>query len=85
LLIEAAESGRLRGQSSDDATNNKFEMDSVQAAIMQLAERDQSIITLRFFSELPYEDIGHILKISSGAARSAASRALDKIRKVVGR
>jgi len=85
LLIEAAESGRLPGKSSDDATSSKFEMDSVQAAIMRLAERDQIIITLRFFSELPYEDIGHILKISSGAARTAASRALDKIRKEVGR
>ena len=59
-------------------------MDAVQAAIMRLDERDQAIITLRFFSELPYEDIGHILKISSGAARTAASRALDKIRTDVG-
>ena len=60
-------------------------MDPVQAVIMQLPERDQTIITLRFFSELPYEDIGHILNISSGAARTAASRALDKIRNEIGR
>lgn len=84
LLIEAAESGRLRGKTSDDASRRMFEMDSLQAAIMQLPERDQTIITLRFFSELPYEDIGRILNISSGAARTAASRALDKIRNEIG-
>ncbi len=79
LLIEAAESGRLRGKTNDDASRCMIEMDSVQAAIMRLPERDQTIITLRFFSELPYEDIGHILNISSGAARSSSSRALVKI------
>ena len=84
LLIEAAESGRLNTTTEDDSSSFSFEMDAVQAAIMRLDERDQAIITLRFFSELPYEDIGHILKISSGAARTAASRALDKIRTDVG-
>ena len=85
LLIEAAESGRLHNQLSDEASSSTFNMDSVQAAIMRLEQRDQAIITLRFFSELPYEDVGHILNISSGAARTAASRALDKIRTEVGR
>ena len=84
LLIEAAESGRLRGTTKTDATSCAVEMDSVQTAIMQLPERDQTIIALRFFSELPYEDIGHILNISSGAARTAASRALDKVRTEIG-
>jgi RNA polymerase sigma factor (sigma-70 family) len=59
-------------------------MDSVQAALLRLPERERNIVTLRFFSELPYEDIGQILNISSGAARTAASRALDKIRSEVG-
>jgi RNA polymerase sigma-70 factor (ECF subfamily) len=84
LLIEAAESGRLHSNANDDAPTSTFEMDSVQAAIMRLTDRDQTIITLRFFSELSYEDISHILNISSGAARTAASRALVKIRNEVG-
>lgn len=85
LLIEAAESGQLYNKASgEEVSDFAFEMDSVQAAIMRLEERDQSIITLRFFAELPYEDIGQILSISSGAARTAASRALDKIRAEVG-
>ncbi len=84
LLFEAAESGRLRGKTTNDAASCLVEMDVVQAAISQLPERDQTIIALRFFSELPYEDIGHILNISSGAARTAASRALDKIKNEIG-
>ena len=85
LLIAAVESGRLNTTTTNNPSIFSFDMDSVQAAIMRLEERDQAIITLRFFSELPYEDIGHILKISSGAARTAASRALEKIRTEVGR
>jgi RNA polymerase sigma factor (sigma-70 family) len=52
----------------------------MQAAIMRLNERDQTTITLRFFAELPYEEIGRILEISAGAARTATSRALARIK-----
>jgi RNA polymerase sigma-70 factor (ECF subfamily) len=91
LLIDAAQSERLgssqrlSGETSDDSVNASFEIDCVQAAIMRLPERDQSIITLRYFSELPYEDIAHILDISAGAARTAAKRAIDRIRTEIGR
>jgi RNA polymerase sigma-70 factor (ECF subfamily) len=91
LLIDAAQSERLgssqrlSGETSDDAASASFEFDGVQAAILRLTERDQTIITLRYFSELPYEDIGHILNISAGAARTAATRAIDRIRTEIGR
>ncbi|NQT16485.1 MAG: sigma-70 family RNA polymerase sigma factor [Planctomycetes bacterium] len=85
LLIDAVQAGRLTGKTSGDSSSSALEADSVQAAIMRLPERDQTIITLRFFSELPYDDIGRILNISPGAARTAATRALDKIRKEIGR
>ena len=80
LLADAAHSGRLRGQASVEVVDPKFEGDALQEAIMRLSERAQAIITMRFFSELPYEDIGQILNISPGTVRTAASRALAQIR-----
>lgn len=85
ILVDAVQTGRLTRQTSDDSSSCTLESDSVQAAIMRLPERDQAIITMRFFSELPYDDIGRILDISPGAARTAATRALDRIRKDIGR
>ena len=83
LLIDAANSGRFSNQDSDDqsATNHS---DAVQAAIAKLEERAQAIVTMRYISELSYEDIGKVLNISPGAARTAASRALQSIRNHIG-
>jgi RNA polymerase sigma-70 factor (ECF subfamily) len=80
LLADAAHSGRLLGPTGAEVVDAKFEGDALQEAIMQLSERAQAIITMRFFSELPYEDIGQILNLSPGAVRTAASRALEQIR-----
>ena len=86
LLSEAATSGRIVAAESGSTSQDKIdELESVQAAIMRLPDRDQTIITLRFFSGLPYDDIGHILKLNVGAVRTAASRALEKLRTEVGR
>ena len=83
LLIDAANSGRFSNESSNEqsATDSS---DALQAAIMKLDDRAQAIVTMRYISELPYEDIGKILNISPGAARTAASRALESIRNHIG-
>lgn len=79
LLEQAARSGRLQAEPNQQP-DAEVDSDILQAALMQLSERAQTIITLRFFSELPYEDIGKILNTSAGAVRTAASRAIEKIR-----
>jgi RNA polymerase sigma-70 factor (ECF subfamily) len=84
LLVEAAESGRLPVKARDDAASAERDLGSVQAALLRLDERDRTIITLRFFSELPYEDVANILNITAGAARTAASRAIRRIRADIG-
>ena len=83
LLEEAARSGRLNSKSKPDsgiATELPVETDALQAAIRRLSEREQTIIASRYGSDLPYADIGKILGISAGACRTAASRAIEKIR-----
>lgn len=80
LSIEAAQSGRLRSEESDADADAEFDGSDLQVAITRLSERAQAVITMRFFSELSYEEIGKILKLSHGAVRTAASRALVEIR-----
>ncbi len=83
LLSDAAHAGRLLGPTGAEVVDATFEGDLLQEAITRLSERAQAIITMRFFSELPYEDIGHILNLSPGAVRTAASRALEQLRNAI--
>lgn len=80
LSDQAALSGRLVAPTNHTTEENQTD-DAVQVAILKLSQRAQAIITMRFYSELSYDDIGEILNISPGAARTAASRALDTIRR----
>jgi RNA polymerase sigma factor (sigma-70 family) len=49
-------------------------------AILELEPRDQTIVTLRFFADLPHDEIADIVGASAGAVRTALSRILDRLR-----
>jgi RNA polymerase sigma-70 factor (ECF subfamily) len=53
----------------------------VYQAIESLSERDQSILSLKFFGQQTYEEIADILEIEPRTARVALSRALGNLRK----
>ena len=52
----------------------------VYQAILELEEREQSIITLRFFPGMTHEDIAKVVETSPGAVRTALSRTLALLR-----
>jgi RNA polymerase sigma-70 factor (ECF subfamily) len=49
-------------------------------AILELDTRDQTILTLRFFADLPHHEIAAIVGASAGAVRTALSRILQRLR-----
>jgi RNA polymerase sigma-70 factor (sigma-E family) len=53
------------------------------AAVRQLPPRDQEVLLLRYWSELSEADIADTLGISRGTVKSTASRALDKLQKLL--
>ena len=53
------------------------------AAISRLSEREQRILTLRFWSGLSHQEIAAILDMSSGSVRTAQSRAIEKLKKIL--
>jgi RNA polymerase sigma factor (sigma-70 family) len=53
---------------------------AVYQAILEMEPREQTILTLRFFGDLPHEEIAAIVGANAGAVRTALSRSLDKLR-----
>ena len=84
LLEEAENAGQLRGHVCVEVIDRNIESDTLQAAVMKLNERAQSLIAMRFFSGLSCEAIALILNISVGTARTASSRAIEELRRELG-
>jgi RNA polymerase sigma factor (sigma-70 family) len=51
----------------------------VLAALARLPQRTREIVALRYFLDLPYEEIAAILGVSRGTVSSTISRALDRL------
>lgn len=79
LLEAAAREGRIR---VSDPARDPAELDwpRLYAALADLSERDQAIVTLRSFEAMPFERIATVLNIKPTAARVAYHRALEKLR-----
>lgn len=79
-LLEAA---ARNGQLNPGATSSEIDVldwPVVHAAIASLGEREQTIVSLRFFAGLSHDEIGDVIDASPGAVRTALSRALQNLR-----
>lgn len=87
LLAVAVRNGRL-GRDGPAAGGSIEEMlldwPAVYQALMELEERDQTIVTLRFFADLSHEEIGDVVQATPAAVRTALSRALSRLRERFG-
>lgn len=81
-LLEAAIRSQQRSESDLRAAEAHEILDwsAVYQAILALDERDQSIITLRFFAGLSHAEIAQVIKATPGAVRTALSRTLQGLR-----
>ena len=80
LMEEVA---RYRSASASDRTvteNLSLEWGEVFQRLMELEERDRTIISLRFFAEFTYEDIANVIDSTPGAVRTSLSRTLSRMR-----
>ncbi|MFI9590529.1 SigE family RNA polymerase sigma factor [Nonomuraea sp. NPDC052265] len=50
------------------------------AALQELPRRQRAVVVLRYYEDLPDQEIAEILGVSRGTVRSQAARALDKLR-----
>ncbi len=82
-LFEAAvQMGVVNAAVSAPLTNSDapVEWAEVYQALNELSDREQSVISLRFFGGLKHDQIADVLNVKTGTIRVALSRALEKLR-----
>jgi RNA polymerase sigma-70 factor (ECF subfamily) len=69
---------------SDDRPDRKLELQETerafQKAVDTLPEKQRAVFILRFFEQLPYEEISEVLKTSTGGLKANYFHAIRKIR-----
>lgn len=79
LPLDDSESGLANQVKADrhfDA--NKLEW-KLQLAIQQLPEKQRVVFTLRYYDEMPYEEMSRVLDTSAGALKASYHHAVKKI------
>jgi len=69
----------------DEALEQQEQKTLIEEAITKLPEKQKSVFVLRYYDELPYEDISKILKTSVGGLKANYFHAVKKIQEYVRR
>jgi RNA polymerase sigma factor (sigma-70 family) len=74
--VESGLSNKIRADKEFDA--NKLEW-KLQLAIQQLPEKQRVVFTLRYYDDMPYEEMSRVLDTSAGALKASYHHAAKKI------
>ena len=74
--VEEGLSDKIKADKHFDA--NKLEW-KLQLAIQQLPEKQRAVFTLRYYDEMPYEEMSRVLETSEGALKASYHHAVKKI------
>jgi RNA polymerase sigma-70 factor (ECF subfamily) len=69
-----------RGSSPSARLQRREVAQRVQAALLQLSERDRELLVLRHLEQLPTRDVAAVLGLSEGAVKMRLLRALERLR-----
>ena len=85
VLLEEQEWEQLpddhHGQPEEEALK-KERAEGIRQCLMCLSEQERTILLLRDFQELSYEEIGRIMDFSTDVVKSRIFRARQKFRKI---
>ena len=68
----------------DTATEQKFELESLRLAILQLTAEQQEVLILKFIAEFNTEEVARHMGKTQGAVRALQMRALQALAKIIG-
>ncbi len=74
--VENGLSNKIKADSNFDA--NKLEW-KLQLAIQELPEKQRAVFSLRYYDEMPYEEMSRVLETSEGALKASYHHAVKKI------
>jgi RNA polymerase sigma factor (sigma-70 family) len=78
--VESGLSNKIRSDTGFDA--NKLEW-RLQIAIQQLPEKQRVVFNLRYYDEMPYQEMSRILDTSEGALKASYHHAARKIEEFI--
>lgn len=78
--VESGLSNKVRA--SENFDGNRLEW-KLQLAIQQLPERQQLVFNLRYYDEMPYEEMSRILETSEGSLKASYHHAAKKIEEFI--
>ncbi len=74
--MESGLSNKIKADTNFDANRLEWKL---QLAIQQLPEKQRLVFSLRYYDELPYQDMSRILDTSEGALKASYHHAAKKI------
>ena len=74
--VETGLSNKIKADENFDA--NKVEW-KLQLAIQQLPEKQRVVFSLRYYEEMPYEEMSRVLETSEGALKASYHHAVKKV------
>ncbi len=74
--VEAGLSNTIKADKHFDANRLEWKL---QLAIQQLPEKQRAVFNLRYYDEMPYEEMSRVLETSEGALKASYHHAVKKI------
>ena len=74
--VESGLSNKLKSETGFDANQLEWKL---QLGIQQLPEKQRLVFNLRYYDEMPYEEMSRILETSEGALKASYHHAAKKI------
>jgi len=74
--VESGLSNKIKADSHFDANRLEWKL---QLAIQQLPEKQRLVFNLRYYDEMPYEEMSRVLDTSEGALKASYHHAVKKI------
>lgn len=78
--VEAALVNKIKADQNFDA--NKLEW-KLQLAIQHLPEKQRIVFSLRYYDEMPYEEMSRVLETSEGALKASYHHAAKKVEEYI--
>jgi RNA polymerase sigma factor (sigma-70 family) len=77
---EAGLSNKIKAEERFDARKLEWKL---QLAIQKLPEKQRAVFTLRYYDEMPYEEMSRVLETSEGALKASYHHAVKKIEEFI--
>lgn len=74
--VESGLSNKIKADKHFDAAKLEWKL---QLAIQQLPEKQRIVFNLRYYDEMPYEEMSRVLETSEGALKASYHHAVKKI------